>query len=366
MFSPSPSPTRDGSTTSSRSSTPAGTIRVRIIVYVRDRADPKEKAMDLPLYQTYCLRDSVWFQETIRGDYRREMHIWQRKYEDWVTVTRNQVKIWVSDKSTTFILRLPHVRQCVGFGHQIQLREDRRRAYYGLQPALSREVRDIRVPRPEKIGDDFIVVVYPAMLAVPLVFIIRLELDGRIAIWDYPALAQACFDCESPEDADTGIRVWNPQHAIFDFLEADEAEALYAVDGYDFLLVRHEYNRYAPGLGKYIAQLEMQTIRRVQPSNIPFDDPTHTRIARPAQSVRAKREPSPDVSMATEESDSEESDCTDDDEDGIMTHDRPSPPSPSVYTKTEVSDSGPSDSTDEDEGPILEDDNRDWQAEWVE
>ena len=114
------------------------------------------------------------------------MHIWHSRYHDWVTVARHKVKIWVSRKSTTFILRFPHVRHCVDLGLELQFREDRRRAYYGLLPVLSREVNDVRVPRPEKIGDNFIVVAYPAVShpRLPQHLLVRCWL--RVATTCYP------------------------------------------------------------------------------------------------------------------------------------------------------------------------------------
>ncbi|PIL28192.1 hypothetical protein GSI_09729 [Ganoderma sinense ZZ0214-1] len=296
------------------------TIRVRILIYILDHAYPLVHTMNLTLDQPFRLRDSMWFQQAISGDYRRDINLWRRKYEDWATVNRDEVEISVTAYSSTFILRLPHVRHCVGLGREIQAREDFRLQHDGMLPVRPRELCDIRVPRPEKIGDDFIVVVYPAMVDAPHVFVIRLELNGLIAIWDYPALAQACFGCVSPEDAiEIGIRIWNPQRARFDFYDA--RDALYAVEGYDFVLIRHEYNRYAPRLGKYIAELEMQTMRGVFPTNIPFGDPTHTPLARPAQSIRVKRDVTwyehthTGESHDTEGSDSEESSGADHDED---------------------------------------------------
>ena len=90
-----------------------------------------------------------------------------------------------------------------------------------------------------------------------------------------------------------GIRVWNPERTRFDYYDADTS--IYAVQGYDFILVRNEYNHYTPGLGNYIAKLEKQTFRPVevseehvfwsfaasnvlvkQPTNIPFDHHPHT------------------------------------------------------------------------------------------
>nr|VWO99571.1 Dual O-methyltransferase/FAD-dependent monooxygenase CTB3 (Cercosporin toxin biosynthesis cluster protein 3) [Includes: O-methyltransferase (EC, FAD-dependent monooxygenase (EC ] [Ganoderma boninense] len=264
-------------------------IRVRVLVYVKDGMYPLAHNMSLPLRQAFRLRDSMWFQQSIPGDHRCDMNIWRGKYEDWTTVNRDEVEIWVTEKSCTFILRLPHVQNCVGLGREIQCREACRLQFYGALSVGAGAPQDIRVPRPEKIGDDFTVVVYPAVLQAPLMFVIRLELDGLIAIWDYPLLAQACFGCDSREEADVnGIRVWDPQQCQFEFYEL--GESLYAVEGYDFILVRHEYNRYAPGLGRYIAQLEMQTINGVFPTNIPFADPTYTPLARPAQSVRVKRD----------------------------------------------------------------------------
>ena len=61
-----------------------------------------------------------------------------------------------------------------------------------------------------------------------------------------------------------GIRVWNAQRARFDYYDADTS--LYAVQEYDFVLVRNKYNKYTPGLGDYIAKLEKQTLRPVEVS----------------------------------------------------------------------------------------------------
>lgn len=129
----------------------------------QDHAYPSVKRIELPVQEAFFLCDSEWFRQLQPGDYRCELHLWHSLYNDWVTVARHKVKVWVSRKSTTFILRFPHVRQCVNLGLELQYREDCRRTYYGLPPALARDVYDVRVPRPEKIGDDFIVVVYPAV-----------------------------------------------------------------------------------------------------------------------------------------------------------------------------------------------------------
>lgn len=71
-----------------------------------------------------------------------------------------------------------------------------------------------------------------------------------------------------------GIRVWNPQRAQFNYYDADTS--IYAVQGYDFVLVRNEYNKYTPGLGDYIAKLEKQTVQPVEVSLVHvFVHPRH-------------------------------------------------------------------------------------------
>ncbi|KAI1784954.1 hypothetical protein LXA43DRAFT_1100866 [Ganoderma leucocontextum] len=294
------------------------TVWIRILIYDEDDEFPRVRAFNVPLHKYFRPSHTLWFEDAITGDHRRVILLWEGDGEDWSKVARDKVKLWIDGKSSSFIFRLRKVRRCLGLGSELQLQEQHREDLPNDVPTAPREVRDLRVPRHEKIGDDFTVVAYSAICAVAQVFIIRLERDGRIAVWDYPALAKVCFGCTSLKDATQGgMRVWNPQRVKFNYYKP--VKPLYAVKGYDFIIVRNEYNKYAPGLGMYIEELERQTKHQVHPMNIPFDDPTRTPLARPALSVRVKRESSCEVSTDDESSDSDdESSSSDEDDANVM------------------------------------------------
>ena len=88
---------------------------------------------------------------------------------------------------------------------------------------------------------------------------------GHVSIWDYPSLAQVLYGCTSTLEATTSsMCVWSPETVAFNFV--DMYSPIYAITGYNFILVRHKCNLHAPGLGDYIGQLEEQTRNPIQVS----------------------------------------------------------------------------------------------------